>query len=77
MDDITREVRSLGKGCHLYEVDISCVFHHVKIDPRDYDLLGLELRNASYIDTCLPFGNRHGTQIFLYVMSCIRKDSEF
>ena len=60
MDDITREVESLGKGCHLYKVDIS----HVKIGPPDYDLLGLEWGNASYIDTCLSFWNRHGTQIF-------------
>ena len=72
VDDIIQEVKSLGKGCHLYKVDISRAFRHVKIDPRDYDLLGLEWRNASYFDTCLPFGNRHGTQIFQRISDAVR-----
>ena len=71
VDNITKEVKSLGKGCHLYKVDISRAFCHVKIDPRDYDLLGLECRDASYIDTCLLFGNRHGTQIFQLISYAI------
>ena len=72
VDDIIQEVKSLGKGCHLYKVDISRAFRHVKIDPHDYDLLGLEWRNASYFDTCLPFGNRHGTQIFQRISDAVR-----
>ena len=72
VDDITSEVRSLGRGCHLYKVDISRAFRHVKIDPRDYDLLGLEWGDASYIDTCLPFGNRHGTQMFQRISDAVR-----
>ena len=72
VDDITKEVKSLGKAFHLYKVDISRAFRHVKIDPHGYDLLGLKWKNVSYIDTCLPFGNRHGTQIFQCVSDAIR-----
>ena len=35
----------------------------MSVDPGDYDLLGLQGRDA-YVDTCLLFGTRHGTQIF-------------
>ena len=72
VDDITQEIKLLGKGCHLFKVDISRAFRHIKINPRDYDLLGLEWGNASFIDTCLPFGNRHGTQIFQRVSDTVR-----
>ena len=41
VDDITSELKSLGRGALLYKVDISRVFCHVKVDPGDYDLLGL------------------------------------
>ena len=47
-----------------YKVNISHAFWHVRIDPQDFDLLGLKLRNATLFDTCLKFGSRHGTQIF-------------
>ena len=31
------------------------MFHHVKIDPGDYDFLGLHWCHV-YVDTCLPIG---------------------
>ena len=31
---------------HRYKVDISCAFHHVKIDPHDF---GFEIRHATQI----------------------------
>ena len=41
VDDITSELKRLGRGAHIYKVDVSRAFRHVKVDPRDYDLLGL------------------------------------
>ena len=67
VDDITNEVKRLGRGALLYKVDVSRAFRHVKVDPGDYDLLGLEW-GGTYVDTCLPFGTRHGSQIFLCVI---------
>ena len=63
VDDITNELKRLGRGARLYKVDVSHAFRHVKVDPGDYDLLRLHWRGA-YVDTCLPFGTRHGSQIF-------------
>ena len=63
IDDITNELKRLGRGALLYKVDVSRAFRHVKIDPGDYNLLGLQW-NGTYVDTYLPFGTRHGSQIF-------------
>ena len=63
IDDITGELRKLGCGTLLYNIDVSCVFRHVKVNPDDYDLLGLEW-NGHYTDMCVLFGTRHGSQIF-------------
>ena len=63
IDYITNKVVQLGKGSLIYKIDISRAFRHIKIDPADYNLLGLNF-NAYYLDTCLPFGFRHGSAIF-------------
>ena len=56
-------ITAKGKGSHLYKVDITTAFRHIKIDPKDYHLLGLKHENY-FIDTCLPFRYRHGSAIF-------------
>ena len=71
VDVITTELKRLGRGAHLYKIDVSRAFRHVRIDPGDYDLLGLHWRDA-YIDTCLPFGTRHGSQIFQRLSDAVR-----
>ena len=71
VDDITNEVKRLGRGALLYKVDVSRAFRHVKVDPGDYDLLGLEW-GGTYVDTCLPFGTRHGSQIFQRISDAVR-----
>ena len=55
IDTITNKIKQLGKGCHLYKIDLSRAFRHAKLDPKDYNLLRLSL-NGLYIDSCLPFG---------------------
>ena len=42
VDDITNALKWLGKGVFFYKVDASRAFRHVKVDPGDYDLLGLQ-----------------------------------
>ena len=60
---ITSELKCLGCGALLYKIDVSRVFCHVKVDPGDYDLLGLYWEGY-YVDSCVPFETRHGSQIF-------------
>ena len=54
----------------LYKVDISRAFRHVKLDPMDYDLLGLR-HDRHYLDTCLPFGYRNGIAIFYCISDTV------
>ena len=71
MDNITNQVLKLGKGSLIYKIDISRAFQHIKIDPSDYNLLGLSF-NSYFIDTCLPFGFRHGSAMFQCLSDSIR-----
>ena len=70
VDDITDALRCLGKGVFLYKVNVSHAFCHVKVDPGDYNLLGLQW-NGMYIDTCLPSGMCHGSQIFQHLSDAV------
>ena len=71
IDNITQKIRKYGKGSLIYKIDISHAFRHVKIDPDSYFLLGLKL-DKYYLDTCLPFGYRHGSAICQRITDSIR-----
>ena len=71
IDHITNKIKQLGKGSLIYKVNISRVFCHIKIDPRDYFLLGLKHKNY-YLDTCLPFGFRNRSRTFQRLSDAIR-----
>ena len=71
VNHITDQLKVLGRGAHLYKIDISRAFRHIKVDPLDYDLLGLHWRHV-YVDTCVLFGSRHGSQIFQRVSDAVR-----
>ena len=51
VDNITDALRNVSMGTHLYKVDDIRAFRHIKIDPYDFDLLGLKWRDATYFDT--------------------------
>ena len=63
VDTITDQIKTLGRGCKLYKVDISRAFRHVKLDPKEYDLLGLR-HERYFVDVCLPFGYRNESALF-------------
>ena len=71
VDTITDQIKVLGRGCKLYKVDISRAFRHVKLDPKEYDLLGL-CHERYYVDTCLPFGYRNGSALFQRLSDAVR-----
>ena len=71
VDDITSELKRLGRGPLLYKVDVSRAFRHVKVDPGDYDLLGLHWK-GHYVDSCILFGTCHRSQIFQRLIDDIR-----
>ena len=58
--DFTALIRSLGRGCHMYKVDLSRAYRQLRSDPLDWPLLGIEWEDQFYVDTAVPFGLRHG-----------------
>ena len=56
----------------MYKIDISRAFHHIKIDPADTDLLGLQFQNKYLLDRSVAFGFRHGSLIFQRCTDAIR-----
>ena len=71
VDDIIRKIMHYGKGSHIFKIDIGRAFRHVKIDPRDYKLLGVKVDDY-YVDSCLPFGFRQGTSFFQRISDAVR-----
>ena len=71
IDNITQKVKENGKGSLLYKIDPSRAFRHIKLDPKDYNLLGLFL-DGIYYDSCLPFGFKHGSGIFQRISDAVR-----
>ena len=71
IDNITQKVEENGKGSSLYKIDLSRAFRHVKINPKDYNLLGLYQDNL-YFDLCLPFGFKHGSAILQQISDAVR-----
>ena len=72
LDHLTTQLTKLGKGAHIYKVDVSRAFRHLKVDPYDYDLLGLRWRDVTYVDTCVLFGSRQGSQNFKRTSDAVR-----
>ena len=71
IDHVVKRVKTLGRGCMIYKIDIKRAFRHVKLDPLDYDLLGLR-QDGWFLDTCLPFGFRHGSALFQRLSDAVR-----
>ena len=70
IDNITGQVKALGRGCKLYKVDISLAFRHIKFDPSEYNLLGLR-HDAYYVNTYLPFGYRNVSALFQHISDTV------
>ena len=71
VDTIVNSLKSLGSKALLYKIDISRAFRHIRIDPGDLDLLGIQHENL-FIDRTLPFGFRHGSVFFQRCTDAIR-----
>ena len=54
----------------MNKIDISRAFRHIKVDPLDYDLLGLSWYHV-YVNTCVAFGTTHGSQIFQHCSDAV------
>ena len=58
VDALLDIIRLKGRHCHLFKMDLSRAYRQLRIDPRDYHLLGFRHRNSLYFDIAPPFGLR-------------------
>ena len=72
VDNITAVLRHMGSGAQLFKINISRAFHHIRVDPADIDLLGLQVDQRHFIGVSMPFGLRHGSLFFQHCSDAIR-----
>ena len=72
IDSIIWRLNELGPSAEIFKVDISRAFRHIRIDPGDIDLLGLQHRDKLYLDLSLPFGYRLGAFFFSKISDAVR-----
>ena len=58
VDALLDIIRLKGRHCHLFKLDLSRAYRQLRIDPRDYHLLGFRHRGSFYFDIAPPFGLR-------------------
>ena len=64
------ELKHLGPEVHIYKIDISQAFRHLKMDPLAYHLLGL-YRDARYVNTSHSGQGTEASCFNTPVMLCI------
>ena len=58
IDALLDIIRSKGPGCHIFKKDLSHAYRQLRIDPRDYHLLGFRHEGLLYFNFAPPFGLR-------------------
>ena len=62
--EAVKTINRMGPGTLIAKIDIKSAYRIVPVHPADRHLLGLEWKEATYIDSALPFGLRSAPQIF-------------
>ncbi len=69
VDDVVSVIQTFGRGARLAKLDLADAFHHIRVRPEDWELLGTTWISDSgdteyYISTVLPFGLRSSPKLF-------------
>ena len=72
VQDIVEEIQALNSDVLLSKIDISRAFRNLRIDPRDFDLLALKWRDASYLDISVPMGLKTGSALCQRITDVLR-----
>ena len=63
VDNIVEAIHELGPDVLLSKIDVSRAFRNLRVDPGDFDLLGLSWKGASYLDVSVPMGMKTGSAL--------------
>ena len=75
--DLARQMRTLGRDCKLYKVDLSRAYRQLRGDPLDWPLLGIMWGDEFFVDLAIPFGLRHGASACQRVSVALGKISAY
>ena len=69
IDNVVSHIQHVGQSALLAKLDLSDAFHHIRVRPQDWELLGSTWPNADgsidyYVSTVLPFGLRSSPKLF-------------
>lgn len=56
VDALLDIIRLKGQHCHLFKLDLSRAYRQLRVDTRDYHLLGFRHHDSFYFDIAPPFG---------------------
>ena len=65
-------VHELGPDVLLSKIDVSRAFRNLRVDPGDYDVLGVKWQGDSYLDISLPMGIKMGSALCQRTTNVIR-----
>ena len=60
IDNVVEKIKQFGPTYKLFKIDLQRAFRNLRIDPFDYNVLGLSWRSQTYVDVALPFGFKQG-----------------
>ena len=63
VDQIVHKVQEFDSDVLLSKIDISRAFRNLRVDPLDYDALGLHWNGQSYLDISVPMGMKTGSAL--------------
>ena len=71
VNKIVKQLNAIGPVANIFKVDISRAFRHIRIDPGDIDLLGLQHQGKYFLDLSLPLGYKLGSFFFMKISDAV------
>ena len=72
VESVATAAQQLGKGALLAKLDIKSAYRIVPVHPHDRQLMGVEWKDAHYVDGALPFGLRSAPKIFTAIADALQ-----
>ena len=63
IDIITDAIQTLDYDVMLSKIDVSRAFRNLRVDPGDFDLLGLQWQGKTFLDISIPMGLKSGSAL--------------
>ena len=63
LDNIGGAIEDMGPDVLLSKIDVSRAFRNLRVDPYDFDVLGLKWKGMSYLDISVPMGLKMGSAL--------------